>query len=51
MVAGLLGQMCGNLEVMMTTAESKDIIDRRHYQRGGSGADDFSHEQMYLNEY
>ena len=49
MVAGLLGQMCGNLGDTMTIAVNKDIIDRRHYQKGSSGADDFSHKQMYLN--
>jgi len=41
--------MCGKLGDMMTIAESKDIINRKHYQGGSSGADDFSHKQMYYN--
>lgn len=46
-VARLLGQMCGNLGHMMTIALSRDSIDRKHYQRGGSGADGFPHKLMY----
>lgn len=46
-VARLLGQMCGNLGHMMTIALSRDSIDRKPYQRGGSGADVFPHKQMY----
>lgn len=39
MVAGLLGQLYGNLWDMITVAVSKGIIDRKHYQRAGSEAE------------